>query len=227
MSRLRALLFRAAFYGLSVPVVLAAPLSLPFGHRAVVRYAHFWVRLHRWLARMILGVAVRVEGRLADGPALYVAKHESMFETFELVDRIDGPLIVLKQELLRIPVWGLIASRYGAVALDRGAGSKAMRHLLRAGEAVRASGRSVLIFPEGTRVRHGERPALKPGFIGLYKALGLPVVPVASDSGRFVPRDGTPTPGILTLRFGAAIPPGLPRKEIEARVHAAINALND
>ena len=90
-----------------------------------------------------------------------------------------------------------------------------------------ASGRSVLIFPEGTRVPHGERSALKPGFVGLYKAMGLPVVPIASDSGRLVPRHGTARPGTLTLRFGTPIPPGLPRAEVEARVHAAINALND
>ena len=227
MNALRTYAFRFAFYALSVPVVLAGPLAIPFGRRAVQRYAHGWVRMHRWLARAILGVRVRMEGALYDGPALYVAKHETMFETFELVDRIDGPLIVLKQELLRIPVWGALARNYGAVAIDREAGGKAMRQLLREGAAVRAAGRSVLIFPEGTRVPHGERPALKPGFVGLYKAMGLPVVPIASDSGRLVPRHGTARPGTLTLRFGTPIPPGLPRAEVEARVHAAINALND
>ncbi|PCG09320.1 1-acyl-sn-glycerol-3-phosphate acyltransferase [Sphingomonas ginsenosidimutans] len=227
MNALRTYAFRFAFYALSVPVVLAGPLAIPFGRRAVQRYAHGWVRMHRWLARAILGVRVRMEGALYDGPALYVAKHETMFETFELVDRIDGPLIVLKQELLRIPVWGAMARNYGAVAIDREAGGKAMRQLLREGAAVRAAGRSVLIFPEGTRVPHGERSALKPGFVGLYKAMGLPVVPIASDSGRLVPRHGTARPGTLTLRFGTPIPPGLPRAEVEARVHAAINALND
>lgn len=227
IAALRAVLFRAAFYGLSVPVVLAGPLAIPFGPRAVQGYAHRWVRMHRWLARLILGVRVQVEGAVLPGPALYVAKHESMFETFELVERVGAPLIVLKQELLGIPVWGLLARRYGAVGLDRAAGGKAMRQLLREGERVRASGRSVLIFPEGTRVPHGERPALKPGFVGLYKALGLPVVPVASNSGRFVPRRGAGRPGTITFRFGDPIPPGLPRAEVEARVHAAINALND
>ena len=227
MNALRTYAFRFAFYALSVPVVLAGPLAIPFGRRAVQRYAHGWVGMHRWLARAILGVRVRMEGALYDGPALYVAKHETMFETFELVDRIDGPLIVLKQELLRIPVWGAMARNYGAVAIDREAGGKAMRQLLREGAAVRAAGRSVLIFPEGTRVPHGERSALKPGFVGLYKAMGLPVVPIASDSGRLVPRHGTARPGTLTLRFGTPIPPGLPRAEVEARVHAAINALND
>ncbi len=88
------------------------------------------------------------------------------------------------------------------------------------------SGRPLAIFPEGTRTPHGERPPLRSGFAGLYKLLDLPVVPVAVDSGplyqRWWKRRGT-----ITLRFGEPIPPGLPREEIEAQVHASINALND
>lgn len=73
---------------------------------------------------------------------------------------------------------------------------------------------------------HGEAPPLRSGFAGLYKALGYPVVPIALDSGRLGLRRGTVTPGEVTILLGEPIPPGLPRREIEARVHAAINALN-
>jgi 1-acyl-sn-glycerol-3-phosphate acyltransferase len=98
--------------------------------------------------------------------------------------------------------------------------------MLEAARRVRGEGRSIVIFPEGTRVAPGEQPPLRPGFAGLYKALGLPVVPVAVDSGRLWPRHRfAKRPGIVTMRFGDAIPPGLPRSEIEARVHAAINLL--
>ena len=97
---------------------------------------------------------------------------------------------------------------------------------MRAAEAAIAEGRPIIIFPEGTRVPPGETPPLQPGFAGLYRALKLPVVPVAVDSGRLAPRNSfVKRPGIVTFRFGAAIPPGLKRDEIEARVHAAINAL--
>jgi 1-acyl-sn-glycerol-3-phosphate acyltransferase len=83
-----------------------------------------------------------------------------------------------------------------------------------------------LIFPEGTRVPVGEQPPLQPGFAGLYKSLGIPVVPVALDSGRVWPRRSfVKRPGIVTMRVGETIPPGLPRKEVEERVHATINAL--
>jgi 1-acyl-sn-glycerol-3-phosphate acyltransferase len=84
----------------------------------------------------------------------------------------------------------------------------------------------VIIYPEGTRVRVGETPELKSGFAALYRALGLPVVPVAVDSGRLWGRGLVHQAGTVTIRIGATIPPGLKRDEIEARVHAAINALN-
>jgi 1-acyl-sn-glycerol-3-phosphate acyltransferase len=88
-----------------------------------------------------------------------------------------------------------------------------------------ASGRSVIIYPEGTRVRVGEKPELRSGFAALYRALGLPVVPVAVDSGLLWGRGFIHHSGVVTMKIGETIPPGLKRDEIEARVHAAINAL--
>ena len=81
------------------------------------------------------------------------------------------------------------------------------------------------IFPEGTRIRHGERAPLQAGFAGIYKVLGLPVVPVAVNSGPLY-QGRWKRPGTITVRFGEAIPAGLPRPEIEPRVLAGINALN-
>jgi 1-acyl-sn-glycerol-3-phosphate acyltransferase len=86
--------------------------------------------------------------------------------------------------------------------------------------------RPVVIFPEGTRGPHGERPELRPGFAGLYRALGLPVVPIAHDSGKLWPRGLTKRPGTIRFKVGETIPAGLKRDEVEARVRAAINALN-
>ena len=86
---------------------------------------------HRWCARVLLGIRVRVEGQRPDGPALYAAKHQAMFETLELQSLLDGPAMVLKEELADIPVWGWAARRYGAIVVDREASATALRQMMR------------------------------------------------------------------------------------------------
>lgn len=226
MRIVRAVAFRLVFYAGSVPILLIVPLvALVGGQRAMIPYAHGWSRFHRWVAATVLGVRTRFEGTLPDYPVLYAAKHEAMYETVELSFLLHGPAVVLKRELMRIPFWGYATKVYGAIAVDREASAGALRRLVKEAAAARAKGRSVIVYPEGTRVPHGEAPPLRSGFAGLYKTLGYPVIPIAVDSGRFVPRKGWPRPGIVTIRLGEPIPPGLPRREAEARVHAAINAL--
>jgi len=226
MAVLRSLLFALIFYsGTLVAVLLAFPISL-FGTNAIRGWSHIWARFHRLCARYILGIRTHVEGTPPKGAALVPVKHQSMYETMEIVLMLDQPAMVLKRELADIPLWGWVVRRYGGIPVDRTAGAAALRRMMRAGEDAIAQGRSIIIFPEGTRVPPGERPPLQPGFAGLYRALKLPVVPVAVDSGRLAPRNSfVKRPGIVTFRFGEAIPPGLKREEIEARVHEAINAL--
>lgn len=226
MNAVRSALFALVFYLGSVLYVLAGIAVLPLGRGAVRRVADAWTGFHRASARALLGIRTRIEGEVPAGAAIVAAKHQSMFETLEFQQILDTPATVMKSELRRIPLWGRLTRAYGIIAVDRDGGGAALRKLLReAAEAV-AEGRPVVIFPEGTRVAPGERPPLEPGFAGLYRALGLPVVPVALDSGRVWPRRSwIKRPGTVTMRFGSPIPPGLPRKEAEARVHAAINAL--
>lgn len=226
MILLRNLLFMVIFYGLSVPIVMSTPLSALRSRRAMIAHACFWTRFHHWAVRRLLGIRVVVEGARPAGAAFYAAKHQAMWETLELQWLLDAPAMVLKRELTRIPFWGWSAVRYGAIPVDREASAGALRRMVRDAAAAKADGRSVLIFPEGTRVLPGEQPPLKPGFAGLYRALDLPTVPVAIDSGRVWPKRGLKRPGVITIRFGAPIAPGLPRREIETRVHAGINALD-
>lgn len=227
VNRLRSVLFALVFYGLSVPFVLAVPLAALGGQHAMIRYAQAWSRLGLRCARVLLGIRYRVEGPRPAGPVLYAAKHQSMYETLALTVELDGPAVVLKRELRRIPLWGWATAVYGAIVADRDASAAALRSMMREAKAAAAAGRSVLIYPEGTRVAPGEQPPLQSGFAGLYRAVGLPVVPVAVDSGRVWPRRGSKRPGLVTFRLGEAVPAGLPRAEVEARVYAVINVLND
>ncbi len=227
ITALRSLAFMFVFYGASTIIVLTAlPVGLvsPAG---IARAAHIWSRLHRWSARWLLGQKVRVEGVLPDGPHLYVLKHESMFETIDLLCLLDRPAVVAKRELFDIPLWGRIARQYGLIPVERSAGASALRAMRAAARAATAQGRSIGLFPEGTRVPHGEAPPLQSGFAGLYGLLRLPVVPIAVDSGRVSPRGKfLKRGGTITYKVGEVLPPGLDRREAEARVHAAINALN-
>lgn len=226
MSALRSTLFALAFYGWTVfAVLLSFPISL-LGTSALRGWAHLWVGFHRWCARWLLGIRTRVEGTPPQGPALVAVKHQSMYETFEIILMLKEPAIVLKRELVEIPLWGWVVRRYGVIPVDRAGGGKALRQMMRAAETAIAEGRPIVIFPEGTRVPPGTRPPLQSGFAGLYRALRLPVTPVALDSGRLWPRHRfVKQPGIVTMRFLPPLPAGLKRGEIEAQVHAAINVL--
>jgi 1-acyl-sn-glycerol-3-phosphate acyltransferase len=226
MIFVRSLLYALLFYPGSVFYVLAGIIVIPLGRGPVRRVADGWARFNRVCARFLLGIRTRVEGEVPSGPALVAIKHQSMFETTEIALILRSPATVMKSELGRIPLWGRLTRVYGMLHVDRDGGGQALRQLLRDAREAVAEGRPIVIFPEGTRVAPGETPPLEAGFAGLYRTLGLPVVPVALDSGKIWPRRGfLKRPGIVTMRFGAPIPPGLPRKEAEARVHAAINAL--
>jgi len=226
MILLRSILFTIAFYaGSSFYVLRAAIIGRnPVGAR---RAAFLWASYHRRCAERILGIHTRVEGIIPDRPVLYAIKHESMYETLEVLLLFKDPAVLVKKELIDIPFWGGIALRHGVIPIDRAGGAKALRALVTAARSAAAEGRSLVIFPEGTRVPHGERAPLRAGFAGLYRHIGLPVVPVALDSGRVSPRRSfLKRPGIVTFRFGDVIEPGLDRDAVEAMVHDQINALN-
>lgn len=186
-----------------------------------------WSRYQYFCARKILGIDVRVDGTLANRPVLYAIKHESMFETIDMPRQFEKPSVVAKKQLFDIPFWGKAALAYGMIPVDRDGGAAALRRMLTISKALLADGRPIIIFPEGTRVVRGERPPLQSGFAGMYKMLGAPVVPVAVDSGKVMPRQSwMKRRGVITYKVGEEIPAGLSRAEVEQRVHAAINALN-
>ncbi len=224
---LRSLAFYAAFYGGSVPIVVASVALLLFGSERRFRIAvHSWSAWHRVCTRRLLGQHIRIEGALPQGPVLVALKHESFFEAIDLPQLLPLPVVFAKAELMRIPLWGMAGSRYGLVAVERDQGAKALRRMLNAARELSDNGsRPLAIFPEGTRVPHGTAPELKSGFAGLYKLLDLPVVAVAVDSGPLYHRLWK-RPGTITYRFSEVIPNGLPRHEAEERVRSAMNVLN-
>jgi 1-acyl-sn-glycerol-3-phosphate acyltransferase len=221
----RSLVFAVAFYSATVLWVLVGIVASLFGQGPTLAVVMSWIKVFDWLAEHVLGITTRVEGTIPPGPYLIAVKHQSMFETMHMLRLCDLPVIVLKKELSDIPLFGFVTRQYGVIPVERSAGAKALRNLVTEGQKAIATGRPVMIFPEGTRVPPGQSPPLQSGFAGLYRALGLPVVPVAVDSGRLWGRGLAKRSGVVTFKIGETIPPGLKRDEVEAQVHAAINAL--
>jgi 1-acyl-sn-glycerol-3-phosphate acyltransferase len=222
---LRSLAFYALFYCGSLALVAGAVAVLTVAPSRFRGLANGWSAYHRLCVRHLLGIRIEITGTLPEGPLLVACKHESFFEAIDMPNLVANPAVFAKAELMRIPLWGKAATAYGLISVAREQGAKTLRAMIAAARKLSAEGRPLVILPEGTRVPHGQKPALQAGFAGLYKMLGLPVVPIAVASGTIYHRLWKRR-GIIDIAIGEPIPPGLAREEIEMRVHAAINALN-
>ena len=225
LAALRSLAFYVMFYGGSVALVIASVVAVTARPAWLAGIVARWGAWHLWCVRHVLGIEVVLEGALPQGPVLIAVKHEAFFEAIDTPRLFTHPAVFAKQELFRIPGWGYSALVYGLIPVAREEGAKTLRQMIGHAKQRAEAGRPLVIFPEGTRVAHGTKPPLQAGFAGLYKLLRLPVVPIAVDSGRLY-HHVLKRPGRITYKVGETIPAGLPREEIEARVHRAINALN-
>ena len=222
---LRSVAFYVAFYGASLLLAFVVTAQVALPGRGFVGTIMRWTRFHRWCVIHLLGIRVKIEGEPPDGAVLVAIKHESFFEAIDLPVLLRYPAVFAKIELLQLPMWGRAGRHYGLIGVERDQGAKALRAMIAQAKLRIAENRPLAIFPEGTRVPHGQRPELQAGFAGIYKLLSLPVVPVAVDSGPLYHRTWKRR-GTITIRVGERIAPGLPRDEVEARVRQAINALN-
>ena len=228
MTWLRSAVFNLVFLGGTVLAVLGGTLLLAAPVPVMLRYVRGWARLVLGALRVICGIRVEVTGlgNLPPGPAIIAAKHQSAFDTvvwLTLLPPGRDPAYVLKQELARIPLWGRLAARCGHIAVDRAAGASALRSLVRAAQGAVAAGRPVVIFPEGTRTAPGERVPYQPGVAALATATGVPVVPVATDSGlHWGRRAFQKRPGTIHVAILPPLPGGLPRAALMAALETAI-----
>lgn len=228
LAFVRTIIFQIVFLGGSLVLVpLALLLGLLGKGQSLFIGPKLWAGWFRLTSRVITGVRIEMAGEIPAGPQLFALKHESALEAILTLWWFERPAVVMKQELRSIPIWGLASARHGSIFVDRAGSAGMLREMMRQAQAAVAAGRPVVIFPEGTRVGVGETPPLAAGFAGLYKMLKLPVVPVALDSGSVWLKSFIKYPGTVHMQLAAPIPPGLPRAEVEARVHSAINALQD
>lgn len=207
---LRSLLFYLGYALIMILVpLIALPLKplLPYAqlNRVILSACHLSV----WWARVTCGIRYEVIGRehLPSQPCVILAKHQSAWETLFLQTLFEPAASVLKRELLRIPFFGWGLAMTEPIAIDRSQRSQALKEVIRQGGDRLGRGRHVLIFPEGTRTLPGEQREYSAGGAMLAVKAGVPVLPVALNSGLYWPR-GTliKRPGVIRIVIGAPIP---------------------
>ncbi|MEM9988074.1 MAG: lysophospholipid acyltransferase family protein [Pseudomonadota bacterium] len=188
--------------------------------------SQLWTRMVLWGLKVICGIDEKVSGQqhLPPGPALIAAKHQSMWETVYLASTLPHPSFVLKKELGRIPIFGWWCARSGYIFVDRDAGAKALRKMV--GEAKKAFDRGashIIIFPEGTRTAVGDTALFQPGVAALAKALNVPILPVAHNSGGYWQHHtNLKVPGTIHLEYLPPMEEGLSRTELMAQLQNRI-----
>jgi 1-acyl-sn-glycerol-3-phosphate acyltransferase len=171
---------------------------------------------------------VRGREKLHPGPVIVAAKHQAAWDTFALISLMKDPALVMKAELLTIPLYGAFCKKFELIPIQRELGPSALRQMVREARARAAQDREIVIFPEGTRKSPGASPDYKPGILFLYQDLKLPVCPVALNSGVFWPRHSyLRYPGTIIAEFLDPIPPGLPRQEFMSRLQSAIEGASE
>lgn len=226
----RSLVYNALFYVLTLAMmIVGAPLIL-FGRRAMMVWVRLWSHVTMTLHRRITGIGHEIRGleKLPAGGAIVAMKHQSTWETIAMIPKLHDPAFIMKRELMWIPLFGWWAWRARMISVDRGKGAQALAGMTEQAKAAAAEGRQIAIFPEGTRREAGAPPAYKFGVAHLYRDLGVPLVPVALNSGSAWPRHSrTHRRGTIVAEVLDPIPPGLDPKDAFRRLQVAIESAGD
>ena len=230
MILLRSLAFNLALFGLTAVMCCVMLWALMLPRHQMLGVVRLWLRQIAWIERHIGGITYHVIGReyVPSGTCIIAAKHQSAWETFKLHLLFGDPAIVLKKELLNIPLWGWYLRRSGMIPIDRAARGRVITRMMEAARQAVKDGRKIVIFPQGTRTAIGEVKTYKNGVATLYQELGLPVVPMALNSGLLWAKNSfLKKPGLITVEFLPPIPSGLPRDAMMEQLKNALEAASD
>jgi 1-acyl-sn-glycerol-3-phosphate acyltransferase len=231
LQAVRSALFYLLFLGQTVILAIflgLVALAVPKGRPAPAftwAIGRYWGRSNLALLRYVVGIRSAVEGaeNIPVGGFIIASKHQSDWDTLAILPHTTLPAYIAKRELLDIPFFGWAVRMLNVISVDRKRGSEAIPLMLADAAQKLAEGSEIIIFPEGTRKAPLSPPDYRFGVARMYAALGVPVVPVAVNSGFFWGRNSLVLwPGTARARFLKAIPPGLAPEVFHARLEAAI-----
>ena len=227
----RSLIFNIfLFVGLILIFILAVP-TLVLPSKFTIFFGRVSAKYLVLILKIILNTKVIFHGveNLKKVNNFFVASaHQSMFETFALQIPLDGPIFILKKELLNIPLFGWYLRKIGSIAIVRDTTTRENLNFFdKVRERIEKSKRPLLIFPQGTRVKLDEQPPFKKGVGRIYKALNLPCIPVALNTGKVWPKNSfLKYPGDIHISFLEPIISGKNNeefvKDIENQIYTEI-----
>ncbi|WP_428491542.1 lysophospholipid acyltransferase family protein [Rhodopila sp.] len=229
MMVLRSALFNVVFFAVSLAMAVLATGARYLAPERVLGVAMLWARCLLISVRIICGIRLQVSGleHIPRGAALIASRHQSAFDTFVWLTLLPRCCYVFKDDLSRIPLFGPSISAGGMIEVDRNGGGAAIRGLLRGAERAVREQRQIVIFPEGTRRDPGSPGSLQSGIVALASRTGLPVVPVATDSGHLWGRRAfRKRPGTIRILIGPAIPSRTERKALIRALEDGMTALD-
>jgi 1-acyl-sn-glycerol-3-phosphate acyltransferase len=238
IDRIRSLVFNFLFYVVLTPSVcifMCPTLLMPRPFAFHVARSYQWMAYY--IEKYVMGLDYEVRGRenipTDNNHFLVASKHYSAYETMKLYHLFYDPTIILKKELLSLPLFGAFLKKVDVIAIDRGNREQSVSSLIKGAQEMQKQNRPIFIFPQGTRVAVNATPEQKPykgGIAKLYTATNLPVVPIAHNSGLYWPRNSFwKKSGKVIFEILPPIQPGLPEREfmqvLQEQIENASNRL--
>lgn len=221
MIFIRSLLFNIVFYGYTIFCCLLFMPSFLFPRPVILWVTRFWTRGVAVLEKYILGLTYEIRGQEhlpKDGTYIVAAKHQSAYETLKLHALFDDPTIVLKKELIGIPVFGTFLKKVDVIPIDRKNKESAMKAIVDGAKRMEENNRPIVIFPQGTRVPvhcDANQKKYKGGIAKMHSHTDIPIIPLALNSGLFWPKNSfIKRPGKVIFEFLPAIESDISDKEM-------------
>lgn len=181
----------------------------------LINFSKLWADSILFATKHICGLSYKLEGEIPTNGAIIASKHQSMFEVLVFLSILPKSSFVLKQELLKIPIFGNYLKLLKMIPINRSSGRDSINNIIQGAKTTIAENRHLIIFPEGTRVVYGENTKCKSGIAFLQKEQIADIYPVILDSGKFWPKNPLKiVPGIVKIKFLPVINKTIPHKEI-------------